>query len=569
MTLPPIQLLFKLDQYEKLNLVKNLTNFFNLTDKNKESLLEKFNFIQFSNIKNLQIDNQNQNLNENNTNQLLNTPSYSFILFTINNNNNNIIKDESKSDFKYHHKVELKDEREQVAARQIFYELSKNLPLFCKTNWIPTNILTITNTNIKTESKYIIRLNINCKNYDLMLMFYRLLFDKYPNFSKKNFSVFILTNEEEENEDESNIEFQFSLKYDENLKPYVLNDKVIFIYCVKSRDLFENAISLLNGLTYEILPNKIYSIYDPDGNQIYLIDSSLNNKNVLNTTRFTDYLNSDNNLVGSSLTSLSSMVSSSNNKSQSPVDSFFSSPNSNSSSVNSTTATNRVSFKEDSGRCSSVSLNNDRVRNYSADSSMKQLKINDDDDDVQLDSSVKNLINKFNIEQNNNNGFIRKFSNSKIEYANIHNMKTYYPVDEEKFVVPKARPASSLGHFVNYSDRSRNNNYYRVERPKSCTPFVEENIFNNIPIMNRSKNVNCCCCCFKNKQEDNYVFNNKNGKYIFFLFSNYRPFVFLLDRSLLTSILNAFCFFEQLNQKNSFFYKFNQNEVPSDSKSEV
>ena len=103
-------------------------------------------------------------------------------------------------------------------------------------------------------------------------MFYRLLFDKYPNYTKKHFSVFILKKNFttlDDNDADSNVEFQLSLKYDPSLNPYPLNNKVNLIYCIKSRELFENAVSLLNGLTSEIIPNRMYSTYDPDGNQIF------------------------------------------------------------------------------------------------------------------------------------------------------------------------------------------------------------------------------------------------------------------------------------------------------------
>ena len=567
MNLPILQLLLKLNLNEKLHFINNLTKFFNLNDECNESLLKKFDFIHFSNN---QIDDSFQLFDS----SISNIQSYSLILFTVNNtysvNGDNEVSVDT--DLKYHHKVELKDEREKVVARQVFYELNNYLPLFCKTNWLPSNPSLDSSKaknnykNVKIESKYILRLNINCKNYDLMLMFYRLLFDKYPNYTKKHFSVFILKSrlngredegEEEEEDDDSNIEFQLSLKFDPNLKPYALNNKVNLVYCVKSRELFENVVSLLSDLIKEVVPNRIYTIYDPDGNQIHLIDASSDSHisvNYLNTTCFSSYFNQNisNTQVSSSLTSLSSNITTQPKKSylanHSPSDSYFSnlSPNSNSSSVhtptNSTTSTNNlqnnlmsIDSGKDSGRCSTVSFSNDNGLKTSSNDHMKKYKIENSDASSSggdSSTSVRDLIKKFTIEQLKQSNKLKKKTEFSVPYNNVK-VKAHYSTSlvdannlsemRRKFYensnIEEKRPKSSLGQpfHNNFNERSQ-----RLERPKSCTQFNNHYLFSDAQMgknFNYKKNSIPSNCFKANKNDkkqvnDNYSSNSSfSGKY--------------------------------------------------------
>jgi hypothetical protein len=569
MSCSTLQLILKLDLNEKLQFINSLTKFFNLNEENSESLVKKFDFINFSNKldKNCpQVQNSKSNI-----------PSYSIILFTV--DQAYTVKEENELDvdvdLKYHHKVELKDEREKVVARQVFYELNKNLPLLCKTNWLPSNSpLTASspkrNCNIKIESKYILRLNINCKNYDSMLMFYRLLFDKYANYTKKHFSVFILTNrsnksnqDELSDDEEANIEFQLSLKFDPNLNPYVLNNKVSLTYCVKSRVLFENVIFLLHGLTKEIIPDKMYSTYDPDGNQIYLIDSSSSNSNVfvnyLNTACFSNHLSKNaDNLQISSISTLSSNLSNSRQKlilaNHPLLDSYFSniSPNSNSNSssvhtpTNSTSSTSNIpnagsieSYK-DSGRCSTISFSNEFIDNsvkssiltstgISNSSSLINKLKSESSNSESVGRGVKDLIKKFNIEQLKFNQTKKQIRNKQVEFTAIQNVKTCYPTslvdyysfdnlkemnknfNKNTYYKQEQRPVSSLGQpFKNFNQFGRNN------RPKSCTQFNNNNyLFSDVQgkNFNNKKYPNCFQMNNKHQVNGNYSTNSSSGKY--------------------------------------------------------
>ena len=294
-----------------------------------------------------------------------------------------------------------------------------------------------------------------------------------------------------------------SLKYDPSLNPYPLNNKVNLIYCIKSRELFENAVSLLNGLTSEIIPNRMYSTYDPDGNQIFLIDASklTANENILKSTCFSDYLKNlnfknNNSTYISSLSSLSLNQSNKPTITHSPSDSYFSntSPNSNSSNSVRTTVISSINIpienltSVDSGRCSAISFSNEYNNMKSSRSStdcssfFKNLSVNEQDErDVSKllkdKKNVKNLIQKFNNDEQQN---IRVTKNKQLEFAKINNVnvQTYYPtslVDSysrskvmNSHVAQSKRPVSSLGNYLNESIIYQN---CRLERPKSCTSF--------------------------------------------------------------------------------------------------
>jgi hypothetical protein len=234
-------------------IIENILNFFNL--KVNDFLLNEFNFIRFASSPIIPTSVQTQLSKQAQTNPVK-APAYSILLFT-----SNYANDESSrlgKGWRYHHKLELKDEKQHVIARQTFYEQSLDLPLFCMSN-IRQDIMV-------EHTKRIIRLNINCRNFDSMLIFYRLLFDKYSNYSKRNFSVFILYQAK-------SFELQLSLKYDESIEPYKL-DGVSLMHFIESSNEFNTILHLLNGLTNELIPGRLYSVFDPDGNQIYLVDHS-------------------------------------------------------------------------------------------------------------------------------------------------------------------------------------------------------------------------------------------------------------------------------------------------------
>jgi hypothetical protein len=234
-------------------IIRHILDFFNL--KINDSLLNEFNLIRFVGGPVTPTAVQPQ-LRQTTANPIK-APACSILLFSSNCPDNDEQTSPLKG-WKYHHKLELKDERQHVIARQTFYEHSTDMPLFCMSS--------IRKDVPNETTKRIIRLNINCRNFELMLIFYRLLFDKYSNFSKRHFSVFILYQTK-------SFELQLSLKYDENIEPYRL-DGVSLIHYIESSNEFNHVLYMLNGLTSEIVPNRMYSVVDPDGNQIYLVDIS-------------------------------------------------------------------------------------------------------------------------------------------------------------------------------------------------------------------------------------------------------------------------------------------------------
>jgi len=112
-----------------------------------------------------------------------------------------------------------------------------------------------------------------------MLYFYRLLFSKCANYSKKDFSLFVLKTSRLENVNLQNtslitIEYQLSLKYDSN--SIVQNSKnATLIYQVSDYEQFNRIIRVLSKYIKELINKKVYSIQDPDRNKIYLVDTSV------------------------------------------------------------------------------------------------------------------------------------------------------------------------------------------------------------------------------------------------------------------------------------------------------
>ncbi|RNA30628.1 hypothetical protein BpHYR1_051210 [Brachionus plicatilis] len=285
----PIELILSVNRLEKedIYITKNVIKFFKLSTNEQKlnqndlaktnKLIEHLNFIRFNHFP--------VNQAETKTSNKVAVTNFSLILLTNIPNHKIIVNQPEVSDenWFYHHKIELNDENGQILARQVFFKLNHaaktnfQAPLCCRSNWIPPK--SDLNNTINMKKKYIIRLNINCKNYDLMLFFYRLLFDKYPNFSKKNFSLFILNQQNSPDQ----VEFQLSLKSDQSVSVKKISNSNL-IYKINDRTVFINVIRLLDGFLEEIEKNKIYSVYDPDQNKVYLIDTSKESTELFKTT---------------------------------------------------------------------------------------------------------------------------------------------------------------------------------------------------------------------------------------------------------------------------------------------
>jgi hypothetical protein len=261
----------------------------------RNKIIKHLNFIRFTSTLSTHSNNNNESsnensdeiLNENSNSEKINVPNLSLILLTNTNRQNSLDDSKlNKNTWFYHHQIELNDENGATIARQIFFKLNSDsikFPLCCRSNWVPPlsesdsiainyNNSNNNNSHLMNSQKYIVRMNINCKNYELMIFFYRLLFDKCKNFSKKDFSVFIL------NQDE-NIEMQLSLKQHNLNRVNVENFKnTKLVYNVMSREVFENILRLLDGFVEEIVKNKVYTVLDPDRNRVILIDCSTRKK---------------------------------------------------------------------------------------------------------------------------------------------------------------------------------------------------------------------------------------------------------------------------------------------------
>jgi hypothetical protein len=302
---------------EEKFITENLINFFDLKLNSElmsqnapvfaktKKIIEYLNFIRFEySLDSLQSTLSAKNMKSKNSSLAQDRISnFSIILQTSNTLNridsieqNSGQNDSKSANWSYHYKVEMNDEYGRPIARQLFFKLNSSdihlnkgavqFPLCCRSNWqapgqlllnpsssrtshIMQNGSLLSTQTVANNNKYIIRLNINCKNYDLMLFFYRLLFDKCPNFSKKDFSLFILVQATRE----SQIEFQLSLKHDSNVQIAKLNNYYL-VYNIADRFTFENVVRLLAEFVEEIVKDRVYSVLDPDQNRIYLIDSS-------------------------------------------------------------------------------------------------------------------------------------------------------------------------------------------------------------------------------------------------------------------------------------------------------
>lgn len=287
----PLSILISINDYnsntEQLKISKSILKFYNLIDLDSKQLapqlkeriesqtrfiIQHFNCIRFKQI--------SQQVKQKTLFETkIKIPSFSFILITNNSAAQSTNKhfseyDNLDNEWSYHHKVELNDPNGKPLARQSFYKLNNHLNtlplLFSRSNWHSPFINSLKSQN--STIKYIIRLNINCKNFEMMLFFYRLLFNKCSNHSKKDFSLFVLKKTLSDN---SEFEYQLSLKqHDQGTVCIEENSKqqASLVYKIDNRATFEHVCSLLSGYLTEQIKDKVYLVQDPDGNKIYLVD---------------------------------------------------------------------------------------------------------------------------------------------------------------------------------------------------------------------------------------------------------------------------------------------------------
>ncbi len=316
----PLSLLLTINGNEQFKTIKTILKFYNLIDldpinkpllvkqqidSQSRNIIEHFNCIRFRPINKQQQQqlNTNQFYKQQQKQHLIDSkikiPNFSLILITNNsskivtnsNNNDDDYFNLDHSGWSYHHKVELNDSTGRSLARQLFFKLNNtNLPLlFSRSNW-HSPMQQHTQLKGTKNVKYIIRLNVNCKNFEMMLFFYRLLFSKCANYSKKDFSLFVLK-KMVSIQDNSEFEYQLSLKqhdptttcFDNNNNNSNNNaSQSALVYKIDDRQQFDHICRLLAGYLIEQIKEKCYIVQDPDGNRIYLIDSNSTNISMTN-----------------------------------------------------------------------------------------------------------------------------------------------------------------------------------------------------------------------------------------------------------------------------------------------
>ena len=441
----PVELIVHLrdaNSREDLYISKSIIQFYNLAPTHSTAndsaalvktklIINYLNFIRFTSLKcNLPKPTPNSNNNLSTSSSAvtagIQVPCFSLILLTNNlllTSNLGITQAKSNlinlNNWSYLYKVELNDDHGCTLARQLFYKLNNpsKIPLCCNSNWIsplsaPQSPRNQTKQHQSVNSnKYIIRLNLNCKNYDLMLFFYRLLFSKYPNYSKKNFTLFVLLQNEHQNSTEQEptiIEFQLSLKHDPNVILENLNKSNVtpmtLVHNIYDQAVFNHLVGLLDGFLEEVVKNKVYSIYDPDQNRVYLINKSgcAWNKSgtpavsaefrFFNSTGLGEKFNS----------SVSRENSRAKQKRRSAVflgNAFLNSPYA-ASNLNSPSETASYDSSKDSGNWSYTSFNNHSAAKTDDGFNYKELHLvkntSSSSSCPTFNSSVKNLIKKFN-----------------------------------------------------------------------------------------------------------------------------------------------------------------------------
>ena len=150
--------------------------------------------------------------------------------------------------WKFHHKIELVNEYQQIIARQDYYELSQYLPLWSIAH-IPLN------------KQIIVRFNIFTKNFQSMLKFYQDLFQQKPDCSKSGFVLFHITSKKN-----CRMVYQFSLKSSSSIQSYIISQNAhLKIRLHHLNDFLHRYSSKL----FTINQFEHY-IYDPDGNLLHL-----------------------------------------------------------------------------------------------------------------------------------------------------------------------------------------------------------------------------------------------------------------------------------------------------------
>jgi len=166
----------------------------------------------------------------------------------------------------FHHKIELLDEYRQIIARQDYYELSHLLPLWSISH-IPCN------------RHIIVRFNIFTKNFDIMVRFYKHLFQRKPDSSKSGFVLFHLPSSIH-----NKFLYQLSIKYSPSIESYSISQGAYLKFRLN------NLNSFIHEYTSKLFTiNKFeYYIYDPDGNllHLYLHNISSNVKECISSKSF-------------------------------------------------------------------------------------------------------------------------------------------------------------------------------------------------------------------------------------------------------------------------------------------
>lgn len=94
-----------------------------------------------------------------------------------------------------------------------------------------------------------------------MLFFYRLLFSKCSNYSKKDFSLFVLKTSVLDNLNFRNsspitIEYQLSLKYDPNVSVQTSKNTAL-VYQINDHELFKNVTRILDKYLNPLVGKKV------------------------------------------------------------------------------------------------------------------------------------------------------------------------------------------------------------------------------------------------------------------------------------------------------------------------
>ena len=146
----------------------------------------------------------------------------------------------------FHHKIELLNEYQHVIARQDYYELSHQLPLWSVSH-VPKN------------RRLCVRFNIFTGHFDTMLAFYTRLFQRSPSSSKPGFVLFTLPSK-------NHIHYQLSIKSSPSIHPYSISHGAQLKFRLTDLSQFMQEYS---RKLFTLNPSEYY-VYDPDGNLLHL-----------------------------------------------------------------------------------------------------------------------------------------------------------------------------------------------------------------------------------------------------------------------------------------------------------